>query len=84
MLYLIGANHAQQFKSAVAQMFQESESVRTKRADFTAHVTEMIDKLDIEILAEEFSDEAKKKPTPEELEQSRWGTALAVVDVDGY
>ena len=77
MLYLIGANHAQQFKSAVAQMFQESESVRTKRADFTAHVTEMIDKLDIEILAEEFSDEAKKKPTPEELEQSSWGTALA-------
>jgi hypothetical protein len=62
LLYLIGGNHAVQFKSAIAQMFQESESVRTKREAFKAHVAEMNDKLHIEILAEEFSDEAKKEP----------------------
>jgi len=62
LLYLIGVNHAVQFKSVISQMFGESESVQKKRETFQTHVAEMIDKLDIEILAEEFSDEAKKEP----------------------
>jgi len=53
LLYLIGVNHAVQFKSAVAQMFGESESVREKREAFKAHVEKMIHKLNIEILAED-------------------------------
>src|SRR5215510_10187552 len=61
LVYLIGGNHAVQFKSVVAQMFGESERVRQKRQTFKAHVAEMIDKLDIEILAEEFSEETKRK-----------------------
>jgi hypothetical protein len=82
VLYLIGVNHAQQFKSAVAQMFGESESVRKKREAFKAHVAEMIDKLDIEILAEEFSQEAKRKPAgretalDEQPERAMFETAL--------
>ena len=52
LLYLIGGNHAVQFKSASGG---ESESVQKKREAFTAHVAKMIDKLDIEILAEEFA-----------------------------
>jgi hypothetical protein len=67
LLYLIGVNHAVQFKSAVAQMFTESESVRKKREAFKAHVAEIIDKLDIEILAEEFSDEGKKESETREF-----------------
>jgi hypothetical protein len=61
LLYLIGGNHAVQFKSVLAQMFDESERVWKKREAFKAHVAEMIDKLDIEILAEEFSEEAKRQ-----------------------
>ena len=61
LLYLIGVNHAVQFKSAVSQLFSESESVQKKREAFKAHVAEMIDKLDIEVLAEEFGDEGKKE-----------------------
>jgi hypothetical protein len=63
LLYLIGVNHAVQFKKWTAQAFPsgESESVRKKREAFKAHVAEMIDKLDIEILAEELSDEGKKE-----------------------
>ena len=70
-LYLIGVNHAVQFKSAVAQMFGESESVRQKREAFTAHVAEMIAKLDIEILAEEFSEQGKLRPDVREEEACR-------------
>ena len=61
LLYLIGVNHAVQFKPAMSQMFSESESVQKKREAFKAHVAEMIDKLDIEVLAEEFGDEGKKE-----------------------
>ena len=63
LLYLIGVNHAVQFKPATSQMFPngESEAVRKKREGFIAHVAEMIDKLDIEVLAEEFSVEGKKE-----------------------
>ena len=90
LLYLIGVNHALQFKGAPAQIFGESESVQKKREAFTAHVAEMIDKLNIEILAEEFSDEAKRfsdeakrksaereTPLDEQSEQGMWETALA-------
>ena len=56
LLYLIGGNHAVQFES---QTF--GESVHKKRDAFKAHVDEMIDTLDIEILAEEFSEEAKTR-----------------------
>jgi hypothetical protein len=71
LLYLIGVNHAVQFKSALTQMFPsgESEVVREKCEAFKAHVAEMIDKLGIEILAEEFSEEVKRKPTEEEIAQ---------------
>ena len=58
LLYLINVNHTIQFKSA---LFSESESVQKKREAFKAHVAEMIDKLDIEVLAEEFGDEGKKE-----------------------
>src|SRR5438874_681495 len=64
LLYLIGVNHAVQFKSA---LFSESESVRKKREAFKAHVAEMIDKLDIEVLAEEFSEESKKESETREF-----------------
>jgi hypothetical protein len=57
MLYLIGVNHIVQFDPAP----DLSKTVREKRASFKAHVSEIIEKLDISILAEEFSDEAKKK-----------------------
>src|SRR5437870_9581769 len=53
LLYLIGVNHAVQFESALSQLFSESESVRAKREAFKAHAAEMIDKLGIEVLAEE-------------------------------
>jgi len=71
LLYLIGVNHAVQFKSAVTQMFPngESEAVRTKCEAFKAHIAEMIDKLGIEILAEEFSEEVKRRPTARETAQ---------------
>jgi hypothetical protein len=70
LLYLIGVNHAVQFKSAIAQMFGESESVRKKREAFKAHVAEMIDKLHIEILAEEFSEEGKTESQTMEFAKS--------------
>ena len=83
LLYLIGVNHAVQFKSAVSQLFSESERVQKKREAFRAHVTEMIDTLDIEILAEEFSEEGKRKPQERETalddrsERARFETAVA-------
>ena len=67
LLYLIGVNHAVQFKSAVSQLFSESASVQKKREAFKVHVAEMIDTLDIEILAEEFSDEGKKESEAREF-----------------
>jgi hypothetical protein len=83
LLYLIGVNHAVQFKSAVSQLFSESESVQKKREAFKAHVAEMIDTLDIEILAEEFSEEGKRKPQERETalddqsDRARFETAVA-------
>jgi hypothetical protein len=72
-----------QFKSAWSQVFGESECVREKREAFKAHVAEMIDKLDIEILAEEWSEESRHKPQEKETalddqsEQAMWEAALA-------
>ena len=68
LVYLIGVNHAMQLKSATAQRWGESESVRMKREAFKAHLAEMFDKLAFEILAEEWSDEAKRKPAERETE----------------
>ena len=85
LLYLIGVNHAMQFKSATAQMFGESESVRMKREAFKAHVGEMFDKLAFEILAEEWSGEAKHKPAESEIaldEQSTQDLAESETDLD--
>src|SRR5436190_4312046 len=82
-IYLIGVNHAMQFKSPLSQMFSESKRVQEKREAFKAHVAEMIDKLDIEILAEEFSQEGKRQPDEREAEAFReeltaeFGTAPA-------
>src|SRR5205807_8153201 len=82
LLYLIGVNHAVQFKSAIAQMFGQPEGVGKKRAEFAAHVAEMIDKLGIEVLAEEVSEETKRKSHVREkfgqteVEQFSWETVL--------
>jgi hypothetical protein len=67
LVYLIGIDHTVQFKSAIAQMFDEPEERQTKRAAFKAHVAEMIDELDIEILAEEFNEESKKESKAMEI-----------------
>ena len=83
LLYLIGVNHAVQFKSAVSQLFSESESVQNKREAFKAHVAEIIDTLQIEVLAEEFSEEGKRKPQEKETalddqsERAMFETAVA-------
>jgi hypothetical protein len=63
MIYLIGVNHAVQFDPAsqIAKILYESNSVRDKRATFKEHVLLAIAELDIEILAEEFNDEVKRK-----------------------
>src|SRR5215472_5843642 len=83
LLYLIGVNHTVQFKSAIAQLFDEPEERQTKREAFKAHLAEMIDKLGIEVLAEEFSEEGKRKPQEmetalnEQSERAMFETALA-------
>jgi hypothetical protein len=88
LLYLIGVNHAVQFKSAISQLFSESESVQKKREAFKAHVAEMIDELGIEVLAEEFSEEGKRKPQERETalddqsERARFETALVQCDYE--
>jgi hypothetical protein len=67
LIYLIGVNHAVQFKAAISQIMGEPKSVQKKREAFKMHVAEMIDKLDIEVLAEEFSDEGKKESRAREF-----------------
>jgi hypothetical protein len=59
MVYLIGVNHVVQFGHP--SNATNSTIVREKRASFKAHVSEMIEKLNITVLAEEFNDEAKQK-----------------------
>ena len=59
MVYLIGVNHVVQF--GAPSRASNSKIVRENRASFKAHVLEVIEKLNITILAEEFSHEAKKK-----------------------
>jgi hypothetical protein len=70
MLYLIGVNHIQQHESTRHNL---SKLVRDKRAVFNAHVLEVIEKLDIAILAEEFNEEAKK----------RWGVSETTLEQIG-
>jgi hypothetical protein len=57
MVYLIGVNHYVQFDPGP----HPAKIVRDKRASFKAHILEVIETLGISILAEEFSDEAKRK-----------------------
>jgi hypothetical protein len=57
MVYLIGGRHDIQFDPGP----HPAKIVRDKRASFKAHVFEVIETLGISILAEEFSDEAKRK-----------------------
>jgi hypothetical protein len=78
LLYLIGIDHTVQCYSATAQLFGEPEERQTKRAAFKAHVAEMIDKLDIEILAEEFSEEAKRKPIRRETVLEQFSKAKGI------
>jgi hypothetical protein len=61
MVYLIGVNHVVQF--GAPSRAPNSKIVREKRESFKAHVLEIIEKLNITILAEEFSQEAKKSGT---------------------
>jgi hypothetical protein len=56
MIYLIGVRHDLQFEPAPTDVYK---IVRDKRALFKAHVLEVIEKLGITVLAEEFGDEAK-------------------------
>ena len=90
LLYLIGVDHRVQFKDAQTQMFPawEPEAVRKQREAFKEYVAEMIDRLDIEILAEEFSkrqpdeqEEANRARVAPELEETappplNWETVL--------
>jgi hypothetical protein len=57
MVYLIGVNHDVQFDAGP----HRAKIVRDKRASFKAHVLEIIETLGISIVAEEFSDEGKRK-----------------------
>jgi hypothetical protein len=56
MIYLIGVRHDLQFEPAPTDVYK---IVRDKRALFKAHVLEVIEKLGMTVLAEEFGDEAK-------------------------
>ena len=68
MVYLIGVNHVVQFGEPSCAT--NSQIVREKGASFKAHVSEMIEKLNIKVLAEEFNDEAKK----------RWGVSETTLE----
>jgi hypothetical protein len=57
MVYLIGVRHDIHFDPGP----HRAKIVRDKRASFKAHVLEVIETLGVSILAEEFSDEAKRK-----------------------
>jgi hypothetical protein len=67
MVYLIGGRHDIQFDPGP----HRAKIVRDKRASFKKHVSEVIEPLSISILAEEFSDEAKRiwKVSESTLEQ---------------
>jgi hypothetical protein len=59
ILYLVGVNHVVQFGEP--SRATNSKIVREKRTSFRAHVSEMIERLNITVLAEEFNAEAKEK-----------------------
>jgi hypothetical protein len=79
-LYLVGVNHAVQFDPVppFSDMLQESTSVRNERAAFKAHVLETIEKLGVEILAEEFNEESKKKRGLSETKLERLSTIKGI------
>src|SRR5438093_12916916 len=73
MVYLIGVNHLVQHDAP-----RSEEIVGGKRATFKAHVLEVIEKLDISILAEEFREEAKKKCRVSETTLEQFGKAKGI------
>jgi hypothetical protein len=72
MVYLIGVHHLIQHDAASVKI------VREKRATFKAHVLEVIEKLDISLLAEEFSEEAKKNLGVNRTTLEQFGKAKAI------
>ena len=72
MVYLIGVNHIVQHDAPHVKIARE------KRATFKAHVLEAIEKFGISILAEEFSDEAKKKVGVSETTLEQFGKTKAI------
>ena len=74
MVYLIGVNH--DLSSTRRQTSQKSS--RGRRAEFKAHVLEVIERLGISILAEEFSDEAKTKWRVSESTLEQLGKAKGI------
>jgi hypothetical protein len=72
MLYLIGVHHLIQHDARSVKI------VREKRATFKAHVLEIINKLDISILAEEFNEEAKKNQGVGRTTLEQFGKAKAI------
>jgi hypothetical protein len=73
MVYLIGANHIVQHDAP-----HENKIVGEKRATFRDHLSEVIEKYNITILAEEFSDEAKKKWRVSETTLEQFGKAKGI------
>jgi hypothetical protein len=76
LLYLIGVNHVVQFGEP--SRATNSRIVREKRASFKAHVLEAIEKQDIAILAEEFSEEAKVKWRVSETTLEQFGKTKGI------
>jgi hypothetical protein len=72
MVYLIGVNHLVQHDAPRAKI------VREKRVTFKGHVLEVIDKLDISILAEEFNEEAKQNCGVSETTLEQFGKAKGI------
>jgi hypothetical protein len=73
MVYLIGVRHLVQHDAPRAEKI-----VREKRATFRRHVLEVIEELNITILAEEFSDEAKKICHVSETTLEQFGKAKGI------
>jgi hypothetical protein len=72
MVYLIGVNHLVQHDAPRERI------VREKRATFKRHVLEVIEKLDISILVEEVSEEAKKNWGVSETTLEQFGKAKRI------
>jgi hypothetical protein len=72
VVYLIGVNHLVQHEAPSVKI------VREKRVAFRTYVSEVIQKLNISILAEEFSEEAKMKSHVSETTLEQLGKAKEI------